>query len=117
MRRTKCLAIVIAATGGLSCPSGNAFAYTVYVSNEKDNSISVIDGATLEVQQTVPVGQRPRGIMLTKDGKSLLICASDDDTMQILDLASQPDRRHAAFGTRSRAAEHASVGQSGLHRQ
>ena len=26
--------------------------------------------------------------MLTKDGKSLLICASDDDTVQILDLAS-----------------------------
>ena len=26
--------------------------------------------------------------MLTKDGKSLLICASDDDTVQILDVAT-----------------------------
>jgi hypothetical protein len=26
--------------------------------------------------------------MPTKDGKSLLICASDDDTVQVLDLAS-----------------------------
>jgi YVTN family beta-propeller protein len=87
MPRTKCLAVAVAVTG-LSCLSSNAFAYTVYVSNEKGNSISVIDGDTLEVKETVPVGQRPRGIMLTKDGKSLLICASDDDTVQILDLAS-----------------------------
>ena len=47
-----------------------------------------IDSATLEVMQTIPVGQRPRGIMLTKDGKSLLICASDDDTVQVLDVAT-----------------------------
>jgi YVTN family beta-propeller protein len=87
MPRTKCLAIAVA-IAGLSCLSGSGFAYTVYVSNEKGNSISVIDGATLEVKETVPVGQRPRGIMLTKDGKSLLICASDDDMVQILDLAS-----------------------------
>jgi YVTN family beta-propeller protein len=87
MLRTKCLAAAVA-VAGLSCLSGSAFAYTVYVSNEKGNSISVIDGATLEVNETVPVGQRPRGIMLTKDGKSLLICASDDDMVQILDLAS-----------------------------
>ena len=86
MLRTKCLAA--AALAGMSCLSGSAFAYTVYVSNEKGNSISVIDGATLEVKETVPVGQRPRGIMLTKDGRSLLICASDDDTVQILDLAT-----------------------------
>ena len=88
MRRTTCLAIVIATTGGLSSLSGDAYAYTVYVSNEKDNSITAIDSATLEVLHTYPVGQRPRGIMPTKDGKSLLICASDDDTVQILDLAS-----------------------------
>jgi YVTN family beta-propeller protein len=82
------LAMVIAATGALIAASGDADAYTVYVSNEKDNSLTVIDSTTLEVQHTIPVGQRPRGIMLTKDGKSLLICASDDDTVQILDLAS-----------------------------
>ena len=66
-----------------------ATAYTVYVSNEKGNSLTVIDSATLEVQATIPVGQRPRGIMMTKDGKQVLICASDDDTVQILDVASR----------------------------
>src|SRR5215468_7158330 len=87
MLRTWSLAISLAAC--FIGVAGDAVAYTVYVSNEKDNSITVIDSATLEVKHTIPVGQRPRGIMLTKDGKSLLICASDDDTVQILDLATE----------------------------
>ena len=58
------------------------------VSNEKDNTITVIDGATLEVVKTVPVGARPRGIVLSKDGKSLYICTSDADHIEMLDLAS-----------------------------
>ncbi|HAN63246.1 MAG TPA: hypothetical protein DCQ79_05160, partial [Rhizobiales bacterium] len=74
------LAATIAATIGLTAAAGPATAYTVYVSNEKGNSITVLDSATLEVKETIPVGQRPRGIILTKDGKYLLICASDDDT-------------------------------------
>ena len=49
----------------------------------------MLDSATLEVLETIPVGQRPRGIMLTKDGKHLLICASDDDTVQVLDVDSR----------------------------
>jgi len=89
MPQTGSLAIAIVVMGSVSGLAGNALAYTVYVSNEKDNSISVIDSATLEVKHTIPVGQRPRGIMLTKDGKSLLVCASDDDTVQILELATE----------------------------
>src|SRR6476659_8194055 len=81
-------ASAVAIAASFVCLAGNALAYTVYVSNEKDNSITVIDSATLEIKKTIPVGQRPRGIILTKDGKSLLICSSDDDTVQILDLAS-----------------------------
>ena len=87
MLRTWSLAISVAAC--IIGAAGDAVAYTVYVSNEKDNSITVIDSATLEVKHTIPVGQRPRGIMLTKDGKSLLICASDDDEVQILDLGTE----------------------------
>ena len=39
---------------------GQAEAYQIYVSNEKDNTISVIDGASLEVLKTIKVGKRPR---------------------------------------------------------
>jgi len=60
-----------------------AAAYTVYVTNEKDNTVSIIDSTKLEVVKTVKVGQRPRGIILSKDGKWLLICASDDNNIQV----------------------------------
>ncbi len=67
----------------------SAFADTVYVSNEKDNTISVIDGDSLELIETIEVGERPRGIALSNDGKYLYICASDDDHIQVLDLQSK----------------------------
>ena len=87
--RADALIVAIAAAIGLIIGAGPARAYSVYVSNEKGNSITVLDSATLEVTQTIPVGQRPRGIKLTPDDKYLLICASDDDTVQMLDVASR----------------------------
>ena len=82
-------AAAVAAGVGLVFAGTPTHAYTVYVSNEKGNSLTLIDSETLEVLETVPVGQRPRGIILTKDGSKLLICASDDDTVQVLDVASR----------------------------
>src|ERR1700755_2608559 len=62
-----------------------ASAYTAYVTNERDNSISVIDLDQMKTVKTVPVGQRPRGITITKDGAEILVCASDNTTIQIID--------------------------------
>ena len=62
--RTVCsllLAFVSVAWVDIPAP---AEAFTVYVSNEKDNTISIIDGNSYEVTATVPVGQRPRGPFL-----------------------------------------------------
>ena len=47
------------------------FTETIYVSNEKDHNITVIDGESLEVIKTVKVGHRPRGIILSRDKKEL----------------------------------------------
>ena len=60
-------------------PAASALADTILVSNEKGNSITVLDGASLKVIKTVPVGQRPRGTVRSKDGNFLYICASDDE--------------------------------------
>ena len=65
-----------------------ACAERILVSNEKDNTITVLDGQSLEPIATVPVGARPRGIVLSRDGKSLYICASDADQIEVLDLAT-----------------------------
>jgi YVTN family beta-propeller protein len=48
----------------LALPAG---AETIYVSNEKDNTLSVVDGASLTVTDTIKVGRRPRGIVFNHD--------------------------------------------------
>ena len=64
---------------------GPARAYMAYVTNERDNTMSVVDLDQMKTVKTVPVGQRPRGITMTADGSEILVCASDDDTIQIID--------------------------------
>ncbi|MFD2176500.1 YVTN family beta-propeller repeat protein [Veronia pacifica] len=56
-----------------------------YVTNEKDNTVSVIDMNSYEVINTFTVGDRPRGIEISKDRQHLYICASESDTVQIVD--------------------------------
>ena len=75
----------LALLAGLSAFSGHVPAATAYITNEKGNSISVIDLDKLEVTRTVKVGQRPRGIALTKDETLMFVCLGDDDTIAIVD--------------------------------
>ena len=51
----------------------SAKANLAYITNEKDNTVSVIDIKKKKVINTVKVGQRPRGIIMSKDGKLVLI--------------------------------------------
>ena len=68
--------------------AGDAKAYKAYVSNEKSNTISIIDTAERKVVGTIKVGQRPRGIAVTKDQKYVLVAVGDDDTIQMIDTTS-----------------------------
>src|SRR5690349_24925060 len=72
----------LAAAAALILVSGAAQARELFVTNEKGNSVTIIDGDTLKVTATVPVGNRPRGIVISPDGKFLYICVSDDDTIK-----------------------------------
>jgi PQQ-dependent catabolism-associated beta-propeller protein len=63
----------------------SAEAYTAYVTNEKDNTISVIDTDKMAVVKTAEVGHRPRGIVMSKDKKWLIVCTSDDNDVKIYD--------------------------------
>src|SRR5258708_24307673 len=53
-----------------------AAAYRVYVTNERSNDLTVIDGANRQVLATIPLGQRPRGLRLGPDGRTLYIALS-----------------------------------------
>jgi YVTN family beta-propeller protein len=68
--------------------TGPASAYHVYVTNEKGNSISVIDTEQQKVVQTAPVGRRPRGVTVSPDGKVLYVCASDENGVEVIDTAT-----------------------------
>ena len=70
-------------------PSTASLAASAYVPNEKDDSISVIDLASQTVTETLKVGMRPRGLLLSSDNKLLYICASDSDRVQVMDLATR----------------------------
>ncbi|MFA5950895.1 MAG: PQQ-dependent catabolism-associated beta-propeller protein [Hyphomicrobium sp.] len=59
-----------------------------FVSNEKDNTISVLDTGSLKVVKTIPVGKRPRGMVLTPDGKKLIVCAGDDNRLDVIDTTT-----------------------------
>lgn len=64
--------------------SGAAAASTAFISNEKDNTVSVFDTAAGKVIKTIPVGRRPRGMVLTPDFKQLIVCAGDDNRIDIV---------------------------------
>ncbi|MDB5465810.1 MAG: hypothetical protein JWQ46_572 [Phenylobacterium sp.] len=51
-------------------------AYRVYVTNERSDDLTVIDGASRQVVATIPLGKRPRGIRLSADGRTLYIALS-----------------------------------------
>ena len=50
-----------------------ASAYLAYVSNEKGNSVSVLDTDTMTVVARIKTGQRPRGIDVSPDGKFVFV--------------------------------------------
>lgn len=69
--RIACAALALAACHP-SAPAG----YRIYVSNEADGTVSVIDGATRAAIATIPVGKRPRGLHVSRDHRFLYIALS-----------------------------------------
>ena len=80
--RTLALSCSTLVAVGILGTSGPARAETIYVTNEKGNTVTVIDGQTLEVVKTIPVGERPRGFVMSLDYKTLYICASDSGEIE-----------------------------------
>jgi YVTN family beta-propeller protein len=81
MRRTllKVGAAIVVACGAVVA-SGLAAAawpsHEIYVTNEVSGDLSIINGDTLKVEATIPLGKRPRGIVTTRDGKHLFVALS-----------------------------------------
>ena len=54
--------LTVTAAALLICAAFPAFALQIFVSNEKDNTVTVVDGKTLEVVKTIPTARRPRAL-------------------------------------------------------
>src|SRR6185437_17088387 len=68
--------------------ASSALAEKIFVTNEKDNTVTVLDGDSLKIVETVKTGQRPRDLKVSTDGKSVYIVASDSDRIEVLDIAT-----------------------------
>lgn len=57
----------------------------IFITNEKDNSVSVINGKTLEVEHEIAIGKRPRGISMSSDGTEVYVAVSEENAIAIFD--------------------------------
>jgi YVTN family beta-propeller protein/beta propeller repeat protein len=56
-----------------------------YIANSGDNTVSVIDTATNNVTAIIPVGNYPRGVAVSPDGKKVYVTNFFDDTISVID--------------------------------
>ncbi len=57
-------------------PAAPAPRVRVYVSNETAGTVAIIDPVTGVVEAAIPVGKRPRGLRVSRDGKRLYVALS-----------------------------------------
>ena len=109
--------MIAAAAALIALASSPALALQIYVSNEKDNTVTVIDGNTLQPLGTIKTARRPRGIIASPDGKEVYVAAGDGDIMDVID--TEQARGHAPARLRSRPGTDGrrSQGRHALHRQ
>ena len=72
----------------------------VFVSNQHGDSVSVIDGATARLLQTLAVGAYPEGIAV--DDHALYVVSWMDEELEVFDLHSLSPILHVATGRNSR---------------
>jgi YVTN family beta-propeller protein len=65
-------------------PNGQA----VYVTNNGDNTVSVIDALHLTVIKTITVGSGPYGVVVTPNGAKVYVANRGTNTVSVIDTAS-----------------------------
>ena len=60
-----------------------------YVTLVNDDAVAVIRTDTNEVTQTIPVGDRPRGIAISPDGQEAYVVNAGDNTVSVINTASK----------------------------
>jgi len=69
-----------------AAPAG---AETIFVSDEGSSCVWAVDRGTKQAPQCITVGERPRGLGLSRDGKRLYVAVSNRDAIVVVDTASR----------------------------
>jgi len=59
--------------------------HTVYVTNNNDDTVSVIDASTRTVTATVPVGKKPGGVAVDPGTHTVYVTNFDDNTVSVIE--------------------------------
>lgn len=80
---------------------GNHPAHVVYsgegkyvlVTNNEDDTVSVIDASTYEILKTIPTGNGPHGFRISADSKFAYIANMGEDTVSVINLETFEEER------------------------
>ena len=70
-------------------PFYGVFADLVYITNSRSNNISVIDTKTNRVTTSIEVGNAPRGVALTSNGRTIYAVNSGSNTVSVISAISK----------------------------
>ncbi len=68
------------------------------VSNNEDNSVSVIDLASYQVTQSISTGKGPHGFRISADSKNAYIANMGEDTVSVIDLETMKETKKIKVG-------------------
>lgn len=77
--------MTLAFVTSVSIAGATSFAY---ITNQQDDTVSVVDTTTDTVATTVNVGDTPFGAAVTPDGKKVYVANSDENTVSVIDTAT-----------------------------
>jgi YVTN family beta-propeller protein len=93
-----------AAPIGVTVPAGTG---KVYTSDESSNQMSVFDLRTGAARTAIPMGPMPHHLMASTDGRRIYVGEFGQNTVGVVDTASDREIAHLAASTRPDARTHA----------
>jgi PQQ-dependent catabolism-associated beta-propeller protein len=66
-----------------------ASAETIFVSDEASDCVTAVDGGTLKPIECIHVGKRPRGLVASKNGKTLYVAVGNANQIAIVDTVAR----------------------------
>src|SRR5262249_7438395 len=82
----------------LAGTEGEAMPTFVFVVNTQDASVSLVNLATMKEEKRYPVGPRPYGIAVTRDGKTVAVGVEDDEKVRFFNAADFSPKGEVKIG-------------------